>query len=62
MVLQPVKEALFRGSCTCNIPTERAYDAANAAFKALQNEEVAHLHTYVFTFDMMWCLMTNHTE
>jgi hypothetical protein len=38
---QPIKESLFRGSCTCNIPTERAYGAAEAAFRALQNEDVS---------------------
>eukprot|EP00277_Geminigera_cryophila_P001574 CAMPEP_0179416164 /NCGR_PEP_ID=MMETSP0799-20121207/6642_1 /TAXON_ID=46947 /ORGANISM="Geminigera cryophila, Strain CCMP2564" /LENGTH=489 /DNA_ID=CAMNT_0021188997 /DNA_START=57 /DNA_END=1526 /DNA_ORIENTATION=+ len=38
---EPIKDSLFRGSCTCNIPTERAYNAAEAAFKALQREEVS---------------------
>jgi len=41
--VQPIKESLFRGSCTCNIPTERAYNAAEAAFKALQREEVREI-------------------
>lgn len=36
----PVKGALFRGSCTCNLPTERAYHAAEAAFNALSREDV----------------------
>ena len=36
----PVKGALFRGSCTCNLPTERAYHAADAAFNALSREDV----------------------
>jgi len=38
---EPIKESLFRGSCTCNIPTEKAYDAAHAAFIALQRNEVS---------------------
>jgi len=41
--VQPIKDSLFRGSCTCNIPTERAYNAAEAAFKALQREEVREI-------------------
>ena len=37
---QPIADSLFRGSCTCNIPTEKAYGAAEAAFKAIQRNEV----------------------
>mmetsp|Transcript_47805 Transcript_47805/g.74602 ORF Transcript_47805/g.74602 Transcript_47805/m.74602 type:complete len:233 (+) Transcript_47805:90-788(+) len=37
---EPIEGALFRGSCTCNIPTKEAYAAAESAYNALQNEEV----------------------
>jgi hypothetical protein len=33
--------AIFRGSCTCNIPTEGGYKAAEAAFQKLENEEIS---------------------
>jgi len=36
----PIPEALFRGSCTCNIPTEEAFRAAEATYGALKREEV----------------------
>jgi len=41
-VPQPIKDSLFRGSCTCNIPTEKAYGAAEAAFQAIERQEVSH--------------------
>ena len=37
---QPIAGSLFRGSCTCNIPTEGAYQAAEAAFYSLRSGEV----------------------
>lgn len=37
---EPIKDSLFRGSCTCNIPTEKAYGAAEAAFQAIERQEV----------------------
>ena len=33
----PVPRSLFRGSCTCNIPTEQSYSAAEAAHKCLNS-------------------------
>jgi len=35
-------EALFRGSCTCNPPTQRAYEAAEAAFRKFEAKEVTY--------------------
>eukprot|EP00961_Rhodomonas_salina_P198082 2672772-Rhodomonas_salina.1 len=40
MVPEPIPGALFRGSCTCNIPTERAYAAAQSAFEKIQTDQV----------------------
>ena len=36
----PMERALFRGSCTCNIPTAEAFQAAEATYAAIKNEEV----------------------
>ncbi len=37
---RPVPGALFRASCTCNIPTEEAHSAAEAAYKSLASGAV----------------------
>jgi len=34
-------ESIFRGSCTCNIPTQSAYKAAEAAFESIQAGDVS---------------------
>ena len=36
----PAPESLFRGSCTCNIPTEQAFRAAEAVYLSLISAEV----------------------
>jgi hypothetical protein len=38
---QPIPDAVFRGSCTCNIPTESAYRAAEAAYQSIQDGDVS---------------------
>eukprot|EP00960_Hanusia_phi_P046294 757738-Hanusia_phi.AAC.1 len=38
---KPIVGSLFRGSCTCNIPTETAYQAAEAAFYSLRSGEIS---------------------
>jgi hypothetical protein len=38
---QPLPESIFRGSCTCNIPTQSAYKAAEAAFESIQAGDVS---------------------
>lgn len=38
---EPIPGAYFRGSCTCNIPTEQAYAAAETAFDKIQAGEVS---------------------
>jgi hypothetical protein len=40
---EPIKDALFRGSCTCNVPTEEAYGAAEATYQSLTRNEVIYL-------------------
>ncbi len=42
----PAPESLFRGSCTCNIPTENAYRAAEAAHFSLLSAEVFVCFTF----------------
>eukprot|EP00290_Baffinella_frigidus_P025015 CAMPEP_0180252838 /NCGR_PEP_ID=MMETSP0987-20121128/39262_1 /TAXON_ID=697907 /ORGANISM="non described non described, Strain CCMP2293" /LENGTH=417 /DNA_ID=CAMNT_0022221629 /DNA_START=131 /DNA_END=1384 /DNA_ORIENTATION=- len=37
---EPMANALFRGSCTCNIPTAEAFQAAEATYTAIKNEEL----------------------
>ena len=39
---KPMERALFRGSCTCNIPTPEAFQAAEATYAAIKNEQVSH--------------------
>ena len=38
---QPLAGAIFRGSCTCNIPTEGAYEAAKTALESIQAGEAS---------------------
>jgi hypothetical protein len=38
---QTTPESIFRGSCTCNIPTQSAYKAAEAAFESIQAGDVS---------------------
>mmetsp|Transcript_30261 Transcript_30261/g.59091 ORF Transcript_30261/g.59091 Transcript_30261/m.59091 type:complete len:496 (+) Transcript_30261:65-1552(+) len=38
---QPIEGAIFRGSCTCNIPTEGGYRAAEAAYQSIQDGDVS---------------------